>query len=533
MMISERGSPRHAARLLRMRQKAVALLERPVKSELQSRSTALAATAPASRAWRRSLPASPLPLALTLLFAQSLAIALTGVASAALHGPIGKAAAVDQEVGIAFAAAGVFALLRGSIAAIDLRRRSDSLPVLLKTLGALGLAELAALGATALLLGTGESGLRGEILRAASTWLASSAAMVAALHALAAGQAERAAREGRLAKQIVVVGSDAPAADFIAAAQSCKDHLSVKGYFDERQKTTKGLLGGVPFVGGLDQLADYVREEGIDEVVIALPWSAEARITSVVDRLGHLPTPIRLAPEPVLWRAGFGAASRDLLAVMPVLRDKPISDWDLFVKNLVDRFLGSLALLVALPSMTMIALLIRLDSPGPVFFRQKRLGFNGHPFEVFKFRTMTVSGDPRNGLRQASRFDWRVTRVGAFLRRTSLDELPQLLNVLRGEMSLVGPRPHPMWTRASELWPEEGDRPIESIVAGYAARHRVRPGITGWAQVCGHRGETETVAKMMLRVEHDLHYIDNWSLWFDVKIMVLTLITVIGGRNAY
>lgn len=531
MMISERESPRHVARLSRMRQRAMALLERPLRSEFQSQPTALTVAAP--RLLRRSLPASPLPLALALLFAQSLAVALAGALSAVLHRPIGQAAWTGQTASIAFAAAGMFALLRGSIAAIDLRRRSDSLPVLLKTLAALGLAELATLGAAALLLGAEGYGPRGEMLRVAPTWLASSAAMVAALHAIAAGYAERAARRGWLAKQIVVVGNDAPAVGFIAAAQSCKDHFSVKGYFDERQKATSGLLGGVPSLGGLDELADYVREEGIDEVVIALPWSAEARIMGVVERLGHLPVPIRLAPEPMLWRSGLGRMGQDLLAVMPVLRDKPISDWDLFVKSLFDRFLGSLALLAALPSMAMIALLIRLDSPGPVLFRQKRLGFNGHPFEVFKFRTMTVSADPGAGLRQASRFDRRVTRIGGFLRRTSLDELPQLLNVLRGEMSLVGPRPHPMWTRASELWPEEGDRPMESIVAGYAARHRVRPGITGWAQVCGYRGETETVAKMMLRVEHDLHYIDNWSLWFDVKIMALTLITVVGGKNAY
>lgn len=251
MMISERGSPRHAARLSRMRQKAMSLLERPLGSEFQPQSTSLALSAPTSRSWRRILPASPLPLAVTLLFAQSLAIALTGVASAVLHRQIGQGAWFGQEVSIAFAAAAMFALLRGSIAAIELRQRSDSLPLLLKTLAGLGLAELAALGVTALLQGASGSDLRGETLRAASTWLASSAAMVAALHAIAAGFTERASRQGRLAKQIVVFGSDAPAADFIAAAQSCKDHVSVKGYFDERQKAAKGLLGGVPYVGGL------------------------------------------------------------------------------------------------------------------------------------------------------------------------------------------------------------------------------------------------------------------------------------------
>jgi len=135
-------------------------------------------------------------------------------------------------------------------------------------------------------------------------------------------------------------------------------------------------------------------------------------------------------------------------------------------------------------------------------------------------------------LQQARRRDRRVTRIGGFLRRSSLDELPQLVNVLRGDMSLVGPRPHPMWTRASELWPEKGDQPLESILDEYASRYRVKPGITGLAQVRGCRGETETVDKMARRVEHDLHYIENWSLWLDLKILTLTVVTVMAGENA-
>src|SRR5262249_48037769 len=148
-----------------------------------------------------------------------------------------------------------------------------------------------------------------------------------------------------------------------------------------------------------------------------------------------------------------------------------------------------------------IACMIKLDSPGPVLFRQKRLGFNNRPFEVLKFRTMSYTSGTQ---RQAQREDPRVTRIGRFLRRSSLDELPQLFNVLRGEMSLVGPRPHPVWGNASELWPDQGDRPIEAIFSEYASRHRMKPGITGLAQVCGYRGETETMDKMAKRVEHDL-----------------------------
>jgi len=179
-----------------------------------------------------------------------------------------------------------------------------------------------------------------------------------------------------------------------------------------------------------------------------------------------------------------------------------------------------------------IALLIKWDSPGPVFFRQKRLGLDNRPFSILKFRTMT-QGPSGGELQQARRDDARVTRVGSFLRRSSLDELPQLINVLRGEMSLIGPRPHPMWTRADQLWPDQGDKPLEQVLSEYASRHRVKPGITGWAQVCGWRGETETVDKMARRVEHDLHYIENWSLWLDIRILVLTLKTVLSGENAH
>jgi lipopolysaccharide/colanic/teichoic acid biosynthesis glycosyltransferase len=166
-----------------------------------------------------------------------------------------------------------------------------------------------------------------------------------------------------------------------------------------------------------------------------------------------------------------------------------------------------------------------------VFFRQ-RLGFKNRPFNVAKFRTMT-HGEPGGTGCEARRGDLRVTRIGRFLRRSSLDEFPQLFNVLRGEMSLVGPRPHPMWVHASELWPDQGDRPLDAIFSEYASRHRMKPGITGWAQVCGYRGETETPEKMAKRVEHDIYYIDNWSLWLDVRILARTVVTAVTDRNAY
>jgi len=203
------------------------------------------------------------------------------------------------------------------------------------------------------------------------------------------------------------------------------------------------------------------------------------------------------------------------------------------VKSLFDRTAALALLLLLAPTLGMVACLIKLESPGPVFFRQKRLGFNNRPFEVLKFRSMTHGGNPKTELQQAQRGDRRVTRVGQFLRRSSIDELPQLFNVLRGEMSLVGPRPHPIWTRADQLWPGEGDRPLDAIFSEYASRHRMKPGITGWAQVSGYRGETETPEKMAKRVEHDIYYIDNWSLGLDIRILAKTVLAAVADKNAY
>jgi putative colanic acid biosynthesis UDP-glucose lipid carrier transferase len=193
------------------------------------------------------------------------------------------------------------------------------------------------------------------------------------------------------------------------------------------------------------------------------------------------------------------------------------------IKRIEDLVLGTALLLFALPLMVAIAVAIRLDTPGPVLFRQKRRGLNNSPFDILKFRTMVHMPGPELTVPQARRQDPRVTRVGRILRRTSLDELPQLFNVLKGEMSLVGPRPHAV---------AHGER-YGALIVGYADRHRVLPGITGWAQVHGHRGETDTLEKMQRRVDHDLAYLANRSLLFDLTILVLTVWTVCRDRNAY
>jgi Undecaprenyl-phosphate glucose phosphotransferase len=203
--------------------------------------------------------------------------------------------------------------------------------------------------------------------------------------------------------------------------------------------------------------------------------------------------------------------------------ERPLSGWARVAKRAEDIVVSSVALFLLLPLLALVAIVIKLESPGPVLFHQNRFGFNNDLIRIYKLRSMQHQPEPEHAVAQARRNDPRVTRVGRILRRTSIDELPQLFNVLRGDMSLVGPRPHPV--ALNEEFAE--------LIDGYLARHRVKPGITGWAQVNGLRGETDTLDKMRRRVEHDLYYIDNWSLLFDLKILVATLAVGFMNKNAY
>jgi Undecaprenyl-phosphate glucose phosphotransferase len=300
--------------------------------------------------------------------------------------------------------------------------------------------------------------------------------------------------------------------------------ISLVGFFDDRRAGR--VPADVPVLGNLSDLIDMIRDDRIDQVVVALPWSAEARLQQVVNRLALTPVKIRLAPD----LASFVFTRRPLVMLgdlpMMTLFERPISGFDAAVKAAEDKILSVLILLVIWPLLLITALAIKLDSSGPVFFRQPREGFNNKSFRVFKFRTMHVERCDLDAVTQAVPGDPRVTRVGGWLRRTSIDELPQLFNVLAGDMSLVGPRPHAASTRA-------GGRLFSDVVAVYAARHKVKPGITGWAQVCGWRGQTDTEDKLIKRFEHDLYYIENWSLWFDFYILFRTIGAVLLPRNAF
>jgi Undecaprenyl-phosphate glucose phosphotransferase len=272
-------------------------------------------------------------------------------------------------------------------------------------------------------------------------------------------------------------------------------------------------------LGHIERLA---RRDGLDDIVLAFSWSDRERIRNYLEGLAAIPATIHLAPDarmawvrdPVLARVGGHHTLR--------LSPAPLTLKDRAIKRGFDLTIACGLLIASLPLLLLVALAIKLDSPGPVLFRQRRNGFNQQEFKVFKFRTMT-SLDDGHVIRQASRSDSRITRVGRLLRRTNLDELPQLLNVILGNMSLVGPRPHAVAHNS------EYHRRIRL----YARRHNVKPGITGWAQVNGFRGETDALEKMQRRVEHDLYYIDHWSVAFDTKILLLTVLSPNSYRNAY
>lgn len=271
----------------------------------------------------------------------------------------------------------------------------------------------------------------------------------------------------------------------------------------------------------LGQTIAMVRRSHLDDVVVLLPWSATHAVNACADRLMNIPVSVQLGPEAIFDRFAHVHLSRLGPATMLNLIRPPLTRVEVLSKRLFD-FFGALTILIAIsPLLLVIACLIKLDSPGPVLFRQWRHGFNQRQFRIFKFRTMTVAEDG-DIVTQAVKNDPRVTQIGRHLRRWNLDELPQLVNVLLGHMSLVGPRPHAL----------THDRDFELRIAFYARRHNIKPGITGWAQVNGYRGLTDTEDKMRARVEHDLYYIDNWSIPFDLYILTLTVLSPKSFKNA-
>jgi Undecaprenyl-phosphate glucose phosphotransferase len=332
---------------------------------------------------------------------------------------------------------------------------------------------------------------------------------------------------GYLVRSIAIVGAGVEGQRLIAKLRDGLDKsVVIVGVFDDRVSRLPPSVCGLAVRGTTDDLLSLARQASIDEVVIALPLDAERRLKGLCEKMKALAIDVRLSIEPL--SETFQVRGMGYVGGVPVLEmvNRPLRNWRAVAKLIEDKLLGLFLLALVGPLMGLIAILIKLDSYGPVFFVQKRFGFNNEVIRVLKFRTMRVErGDP-SGAQRTLRNDPRVTRFGRILRWLSLDELPQLINVIRGDMSLVGPRPHAVAMKA-------GDRLYGEAVEHYLHRHRVKPGITGWAQINGLRGEVDTLSKARARVAHDLYYIEHWSLWLDLKIVLKTVGNLTSRDNAY
>ncbi|MBN8282128.1 undecaprenyl-phosphate glucose phosphotransferase [Zoogloea sp.] len=296
----------------------------------------------------------------------------------------------------------------------------------------------------------------------------------------------------------------------------------VVGFFDDRNLERLPDTDGLPTLGTMTELPDFVKLNRIDQIYLAVPMATQPRILSLLDDLKDTTASIFFVPDifvtDLIQGQMHSVGSTPVVAVC----ETPFTGLRGLIKRASDIVISAILLVLLLPVMLVLAIGVKLSSPGPVIFKQRRYGLDGQEILVYKFRSMTTT-DNGNVVKQATKNDARITPFGAFIRKTSLDELPQFINVLQGRMSIVGPRPHAV----------AHNETYRKIVKGYMIRHKVKPGITGWAQVSGYRGETDTVDKMEKRIEYDLEYLRNWSLGFDLWIIFKTVAVVFKDKNAY
>ncbi len=468
----------------------------------------------------------PLPLsvlALTQAVLEAMAVAITGVAIALLLRDRISVAGLDVYVRASLVGAALYVLIADLTGAYE--------PSAQFSLSEAWRRTLRSWLTTGLLIAT-----LGFVLKIsedfsrlwAGLWFVCGLACVITMRTLVTAFSRKLRRRGLFNQRVAIFGAGTQGAKL---GRYIRSHdgliISIMGYYDERSgERAPASIDGVPVRGRLADLVRDIRAGQIDQVIVALPWAAEGRLQEVVGHLALTPVRIRLAPD--LANFAFSQRPVMMLGEVPVLSlfDRPISGFNHVLKWVEDKIIALAILAVIWPVLLVVAIAIKLDSPGPVFFRQPREGYNNGTFHVLKFRSMRHDQQQSDKIVQATRKDLRITRVGAFIRRTSIDELPQFLNVLAGDMSIVGPRPHAPSTRA-------GGRLFSEVVSSYASRHRVKPGITGWAQVHGWRGETHTEEQLVQRLEHDLYYIENWSLLIDLYIIMRTALLVIADRNAY
>ena len=404
---------------------------------------------------------------------------------------------------------------------------SAALPRLAKVLVSAAVPVLIPLAAALPLIGSSEPAVRGYL-----SWLTSfellAVAFTLSAHGLFQAARPTLCRTIFARQRIAVVGSGESASRLIRWIElTAPGMFDIIGVFDDRgsRRTVESSVA-TKIRGNTADLIERYKSAPFDKIVIALPHSAEARLLHLLRTLRQLPVDIVLAPDLM----GFNSAEQETARVAGLnllsLAHRPIREPQRMLKSGIDFVVAGLALIALAPLLLVTAIAIKLDSDGPILFRQRRQGLGDRLFDVFKFRTMYCDKADPSGANQTKRRDPRVTRIGTFLRRTSLDELPQLLNVLRGEMSLVGPRPH---TPSMLI----GDKRHFEIVAEYSFRHRVKPGITGLAQVNGYRGAVDSADQLQARIDFDLYYIDHWSLWLDFKILCRTAVVCLSGLNAF
>ncbi|NVD73181.1 undecaprenyl-phosphate glucose phosphotransferase [Duganella sp. BJB488] len=347
--------------------------------------------------------------------------------------------------------------------------------------------------------------------------------LILLLSHLAMGATSLGRNSGNEMRSVVIVGVNEVGLKF---AGVCKRHpnlfMQVVGFFDDRVEDRFPSGAREPVLGRMSDIAAYVRANNTKMIFISQPISAQPRVRKLLDELQDTTASVYFLPD--IYVFDLMQARFDNVGGMPVIAicESPFTGVNSVIKRVSDIVLGGLIQILLLPVMLVIALAVKLSSPGPVIFRQRRYGLYGEEIIVYKFRSMTVTDDGPTVV-QATQNDRRVTRVGAFLRRSSLDELPQFINVLQGRMSIVGPRPHAV----------AHNEQYRKLIKGYMLRHKVKPGITGWAQVNGLRGETETLDKMEARVHFDLDYLRKWSLWLDLWIILKTVQVVLKRENAH
>ncbi len=325
-------------------------------------------------------------------------------------------------------------------------------------------------------------------------------------------------------RRVAIIGAGELGVKVAASVQQALwTGFQIAMFLDDDAANKPQVIAGVPVQATPENLGEFLSEQGVDEIWLTLPLRAEARVKKILYELRHHTINTRF----VLDIFGLDLLNHSItdLAGLPVInmRSTPMTGVNRMLKAIEDRVIAMLILLLIGPVLLLIAIGVKLTSKGPILFKQQRLGWDGRVIKVYKFRTMVVHQEAQGIITQATAHDQRITRFGKWLRCTSLDELPQFINVLQGRMSIVGPRPHAL--AHNELY--------KDAVPIYMQRHRVKPGITGWAQVNGWRGETDTLRKMQKRVEYDLYYINNWSLAFDLKIILLTILRGFVGPNAY